>query len=281
VTKGILVVDFMNIAHRARSGFVDGEFAVVYNFLRQFKALVSQFDPDKVYVAMEGHPKHRHAISPIYKANRIVAEDDPKAADLAKFFVQCDIIKDLLQRRFPVSCIQHDDYEADDTIANVILNSSTSIDWIIASSDTDFIQLLDKRVGIQLYNPVRKEFIQSPEYDYVTWKALRGDLTDNIPGIPGCGDKTATKLAMAVGTDYFSDYLRKDKRAEIFNTNLSLIDFAEWSVEEMGKMNCSSPAKDWNEVKEKLAGMAFKSIIKDDSWKKFTDTFNKFWPDNT
>ena len=49
--------------------------------------------------------------------------------------------------------------------------------------------------NLKLYNPIRKKFIETPEHDYVTWKALKGDSSDNIPGFKGVGNKTASKLA--------------------------------------------------------------------------------------
>ena len=68
-------------------------------------------------------------------------------------------------------------------------------DVTIISSDSDFTQLLNSfEENFRIYNPVKKSFVEKPDYDYVTWKALRGDPTDNIAGIPGVGDKTAEKL---------------------------------------------------------------------------------------
>ena len=109
----ILALDFMNAAHRARSGFKLGPAPVAFNFFRQFKSLVDQFQPTRIYVGLEGRPVKRHESMTAYKANRTVAPDDPRADELRKFFQQKDVIVDLLQRRFPVSVVRHPTSECD------------------------------------------------------------------------------------------------------------------------------------------------------------------------
>jgi len=272
----ILALDFMNAAHRARSGFKLGPAPVVFNFFRQFKALVDKFRPTRICVALEGRPVARHETLGEYKANRIVAADDPRTADLAKFFEQKAVIVDLLTKHFPVSVIRHPTAEADDTLANVIRASSTAVDWVLVSSDSDFIQLLAERDNLRLYNPVRDEFVERPvDYDYVTWKSLRGDSSDNIPGIPGCGDKTAAKLA--ADPDLLAEYLAQPTHAAVFARNFELISFQEWSDEERLQMTSSSPAKDWDAVKVLFEDYGFTSIVKDGAWQKFVGSFDPLW----
>ena len=271
----ILCIDFMNQCHRARSGFKLGPAPVVFNFFRQFKALVDEFNPNRVYVVLEGRPVKRHEALAEYKANRVIAEDDPRREELLKFFAQKDVIVDLLTKHFPVSVVRHPTSECDDTIANLVRRSSTAIPWVIASSDTDFIQLLQERDNLRLYNPVRKEFVEAPDYPYVTWKALRGDATDNIPGIPGVGDKTAEKLAS--DPDLLSAFLNKPEIAPIFERNYELISFMEWSDEDRSLMTSSTPAKDWQTVKSVFENYGFSSIVKDESWSKFVKTFDVLW----
>jgi DNA polymerase I len=214
----VLAIDFMNAAHRARSGFQLGPAPVVFNFFRQFKSLVDQFKPTKIYVALEGRPVHRYEALDEYKANRKVDPDDPKAKELEKFFTQVNQIVNLLSNYFPVSVVRHPTSECDDTLANLVKNSNPKEDWIIISSDTDFIQLLQEHDNLRLYNPVQKRFIEAPEYPYITWKALRGDSSDNIPGIPGIGDKTADKLA----SDYelLKEFINRPEVEPIFTRNL-------------------------------------------------------------
>ena len=272
----ILAIDFMNQAHRARTGFISGEYAIVYNFFRQFRSLVEQFKPTRVYVALEGKPTARRHLLDEYKANRKVEENDPRHAELQKFFKQKDIIVDLLNSYFPVSLVRHPTSEADDTIANIVMNSSTAVPWIVVSSDTDFIQLLQKVPHAKLYNPVRKEFVEAPsEYDYVIWKSLRGDSSDNIPGVPGIGDKTAAKIA--ADPTFLQEKLSTPEIGEIFSRNYELISFMRWNEDEIANMTCSTPKNDWTTLKTLFDEMGFKSFDKPGSWQKFISSFDYLW----
>jgi 5'-3' exonuclease len=271
----ILCIDFMNAAHRARSGFTAGEHAVIYNFFRQFKALVDQFKPNRVYLALEGRPVHRHSQLPEYKANRIVEEGDPRKEELLRFFSQKDRIVELLSTYFPVTLVRHPTSEADDTIYNLIKTSSTAVPWIVVSSDTDFIQALQEFPHISLYNPVKKIFVNSPDHPYVTWKALRGDSSDNIPGIPGVGDKTAEKLAC--DPDLLTEFLSNPVNVEVFQRNYDLISFRTWTDEERMEMTSTSPSQDWEAVKTVFTDMGFQSLVKDGSWQKYTSSFQSLW----
>ena len=271
----ILAIDFMNQAHRARSGFQLGPAPVVFNFFRQFKALVDQFKPTRIYVALEGRPVHRYEAMGEYKANRKVEADDPRAKELEKFFKQKDVIVDLLKKHFPVSVVRHPTSECDDTLANLIRRSSSAVPWVLVSSDTDFIQLLQEHDNLRIYNPVQKKFVEAPDYPYVTWKALRGDPTDNIPGVPGVGDKTADKLAS--DPELLAEFITRPDVEPVFTRNYDLIRFKDWSPEEVELMTSSSPVKDWQAVKDVFEGYGFNSMVKDESWHKFMSSFDNLW----
>ena len=274
--KQVLIIDFMNLCHRARSGFLMGPAPVVYNFFRQFKSLVDQFKPDKIYVVLEGRPVQRYELLPEYKATRRINEDDPKYAELQKFFKQKNEIVELLSTRFPVSVVRHGTSECDDTIYNLIKYSSTKTSLTVVSNDSDFIQLLQEFNHVKIWNPMKKQYVVAPEnYDYVTWKSLRGDGSDNIPGIPGVGDKTAANLAS--NPDKLSKFLADPQHADIFTRNHNLISFCHWSEEERTKMTSTSPEKGWNDVKAAFDGHGFKSLTKDGSWEKFTGCFERLW----
>ena len=66
----ILLLDAYNLIYRAKSGFMKGEYPVVYNFLRGLRPLVEKFSPDKVYFVLEGKPEFRINLNDAYKANR-------------------------------------------------------------------------------------------------------------------------------------------------------------------------------------------------------------------
>lgn len=272
----ILCIDFMNAAHRARSGFKMGPAPVVFNFFRQFKALVDEFKPNRVYIVLEGRPVKRYEALTEYKANRVIDETDPQYREMQKFYAQKDVIVDLLVKNFPVSVVRHPRSECDDTIYNLINRSTTAVPWTVVSSDTDFIQLLQEFSHVQLWNPVKKELVKAPDnYDYITWKAMRGDPTDNIPGIPGVGDKTAEKLAC--DPDALAKFLEDPDRAAVFTRNYDLVKFMTWTDEDRVDMTSSAPHKDWQAVKTVFEGYGFNSMVKDESWQKFTSSFEHLW----
>lgn len=272
----ILCIDFMNQCHRARSGFQMGPAPVVYNFFRQFKSLVDQFKPTRIYVVLEGRPVQRYELLPEYKATRKVTEDDPKYAELQKFFRQKDQIVELLSKHFPVSVVRHATSECDDTIYNLIKWSSTAVPWTVVSNDTDFIQLIQEYSHVKVWNPIKKEFLGAPEaYDYVVWKSLRGDGSDNIPGIPGIGDKTAADLAC--DPDKLADFLADPNHATQFERNYELISFRGWSDSERMEMTSTEPIKEWNVVKQVFDDHGFKSMTKEESWQKYVGSFDHLW----
>ena len=272
----ILCLYFMNQCHRARSGFQMGPAPVIFNFFRQFKALIDEFKPNQVYVVLEGRPIHRYELLPEYKANRKVEESDPKYNELQKFFEQKNKIVELLSTRFPVSVVRHATSECDDTIYNLIRHSSTAIPWTVVSNDSDFIQLIQEYSHVKVWNPIKKEFLEAPrDYDYVTWKSLRGDGSDNISGIPRIGDKTASEIAS--DPDKLSAFLTNPSNAQHFQRNYELISFRRWSDKDAMDMTSSSPEKNWQEVSDVFSSLGFKSIVKEGSWSKFINSFDVVW----
>ncbi len=273
----ILCIDGMYLLHRARSGFKLGPAPVIFNFMRTFRALVEKFAPAKIYFVLEGHPQQRIDNLPSYKGNREVEPDSKEAVELDVFYSQVNVIVAYLKSHFPVSVVRHPDYECDDTIANLVRRSSAEVEWTIVSGDSDFTQLLNSHSNVKIFNPVKKEFVQAPHYDYVTWKALRGDATDNIPGIPGIGDIKAEK--MMDEPDMLQEVLdRKDWR-EIFERNYQLIKFYEWDDVDAFKMTTSAPTRNWDVVKQLFERHGFKSIVEPSAWEKFTATFDHLFDD--
>ena len=266
----IMCIDAMCLACRAGSSkFNMGDYYVMFNFLRSFKALVEEIQPTRVYVALEGHARKNFELLPEYKANRERGKDS--------FYEQVNVLFDLLKNYFPVNVVRHPDYEADDTIANLALNSAEAIEWVIVSTDTDFIQLIQQRKNLSVYDPIRKTNLIAPEYDYVTWKALNGDASDNIPGFKGVGPKTAAQLTVSeeLREAFFNARSPEDRVA--FERNLKLVKFWRWSEEEAMKAESSLPKRDWDAVMVKFEEWAFASMLKPSYWDKFVKTFEPLW----
>lgn len=263
----VLFLDAYNLIYRARSGYTKGDYAIVYNFFRGVRPIVEKFNPDKVYFVLEGKPQFRNQISEgAYKGNRKPAGEN--------FHIQKAAIINIVGDLFPFESVRHPELECDDTIATLAIQHASDGDNVtIISSDSDFIQLLNiERYDLKLYNPIKKKFVDQPEYDYVTWKALRGDATDNIPGIPGIGDKTAEKIVK--DPNRMQKLLEnKDKRA-IFERNVNLIRLVDFS-NDMSKLERKVGTGDFDMIQQTFEDLGFESIIKEKTWNKFVQTFEE------
>lgn len=255
-----LIIDFNNAVHRARAGFSRGEHHVTYTFMLMLRKMVSNFKPDRVYIVKEGKARARRELFEEYKANRESAPDD--------FWRQHSEILDLVSH-MPVHVIRHPERECDDTIAHLCKVAHSREECVIISSDSDFIQLLDTSSDrVKLYNPIKDEYVQPVIYNYVEWKALVGDGSDNIPGFKGIGPKRAEKLLS--DPSLLEEFLSDGDKKNLFERNISLIQFEKI---ESG-LEHSLPSHDWDGLKNKLSQYNFNSIISDKSWKKFIESFS-------
>ena len=270
----VILFDGMNLIHRARSGFMKGEDAIVFSFFRSLKPLVEKFQPDKAYFVLEGKPKHRSDLLPEYKAQRSRAPDD--------FWRQANDIRDILGS-LPIIQIRHPDYECDDVIANLAKHHvEEGHDVVVISNDSDFIQLHDclDNSKFKIWNPMRKKFVERPPHNYLEWKSLRGDGADNIPGIKGVGDKTATKFMN--NADLKEACLNKPGNREVFERNKKLIEFHWFADTSSDLVNEGSevkyPVVSMNKVYESFVVRKFGSMINQKYWKKFYAAFEVLMP---
>lgn len=166
----------------------------------------------------------RNELAPDYKANR----PDPPDELIPQF----PLVREAT-RAFNVACIEKPGFEADDLIATYARQAETAgMDVIIISSDKDLMQLVSDRISMfdALKNrtigrtEVKEKFGVAPE-KVVDVQALAGDSTDNVPGVPGIGIKTAALLIQEYGDlDALmarAGEIRQPKRRQI------LIDFAD------------------------------------------------------
>lgn len=272
----ILIIDGHNFMHRARAGFGGGDYNIVYTFFRNLRFLVEQMAPTRVIFVLEGHPQHRYDILPEYKANRRAEPGSAKQTEMDDFHRQKELIVDLLATCFPISVIRHPHHECDDTIYNIIRNAASSTQFVVVSNDTDFIQLLQTFDNVRLYNPMKKVYVEAPTYNYVLWKSLVGDSSDNIDGFKGIGGKRAKGLLE--DNKAFEKFIRDDpSRAEKFNRNHQLISFVPWNATEALDATCSHPERNWAVIHALFETWGFQSLLKEKSWTKFVATFDKLW----
>ena len=266
--KKVLLLDGYNLIYRARySGMNKGDNSTIFNFFRGIRPLVEKFNPDVAYFVLEGMPKMRLDVNPDYKGQRVYHNDDG-------FNEQRKKIINIVSQNIPFIVARHSDYECDDVINHIATKVHKEDDVTIVSSDTDFIQAISDNV--KLYNPVRKKFIDGTEYDYVHWKSLVGDNSDNIKGFKGIGDKRAKSLLTS--KERLDEFLLKENNREIFNRNEFLIRFHDMSeFEDDIEFTCADiDSNNWSKLKENFISMEFNSMTsKDKTWNKYVNTFQK------
>jgi DNA polymerase-1 len=168
--------------------------------------IISELKPDYIVACYDlPEPTYRHEVYEEYKAGRKEADDDLVA--------QIERSYDLFEA-FQIPIYEKAGFEADDILGTIVekTKSDKNVEVIIASGDMDTLQLVDKkkvqvytlRKGIQdtvLYDEqaVLDRFQFKPEL-LTDYKGLRGDPSDNIIGIAGIGEKTATTLITSFGT---------------------------------------------------------------------------------
>ena len=264
----IALLDGYNLMHRARFG-ARGENSTVFTFFRSLRPLIEVLSPDKVYLVLEGVPVHRQALDAEYKANRKIEAGTKKHDEMLEFRRQKRIIIDLLQH-FPITLARHADLECDDAIASLAAAHKDD-DVTVVSTDTDFIQLLDRR-NVRLYNPIRKEHVAPAQFDYLAWKALRGDKTDNVPSVAGMTDKAAEKLIS--DPVRLEKFLSEGSNREDYARNLSLIGFKY--VHE-GDISYVDGSPNWPVLRTALSDFKFFSMTNDKSWKNYIATFDAIY----
>lgn len=244
------------------------DYTITFNFFRNLRPIVEQFQPEKIFFVLEGHAAFRYDLFPDYKANRRIIKEGSKQEAMDRFHIQKNIIVELM-RYLSVTIARASDYEADDVIAT-LANNLKDEDVTILSNDSDFTQLLQKGYkNLKIYNPISKKFLQKPEYHYVAWKCLVGDSSDNIPGFKGIGDKTAQK--MLADPAKFDKFMSVEENRANFSIYQQLIELRLVPEEEIVLVE---GLRDWDSLKEEFIKMEFNSIVNDKSWKRYIDTFN-------
>ena len=266
----VILFDAMNLIHRSRNGFHKGDHPLTYQFFRSFKPLLEKLQPDLAYFVLEGRPKHRTQAFDGYKSNR------PSQPD-SFWRQQKEILK--IMQSLPVIQIRHPDYECDDVIANLAkYHTEKGNDVVIVSGDSDFIQVFDSmnREKINIYHPIKKIFLEKPEYTYLDWKALRGDASDNIPGIKGVGDKTATRIINDPAL--MKETLSDPGKRQIFDRNRSLISFHWFEDLSSDLQNIGAevfyPNPSFDNVMDAFDKMGFETMLTEKYWPKFENAFS-------
>ena len=178
----------------------------VYGFASMLIEIIEKLQPEYIAVAWDKSKtniRRRRAIYADYKANRKPAPPD--------FYAQIPYLMELLQA-FHIPLYEFDDYEADDIIGTLARKAQAAgVRAEIISGDLDMLQIVDDH--IKMYQ-LKRGFSDVSAFDiaaveekyglkqsqFLDLKALKGDSSDNIPGVPGIGEKGAVKLLQEYGT---------------------------------------------------------------------------------
>ncbi|MDH4361346.1 MAG: DNA polymerase, partial [Nitrospirota bacterium] len=171
----------------------------VYGFITMLMKLLDDMQPDHIAIIFDSARKtFRNDLAPSYKANR---SEPPE-----ELVPQFPLVREAT-RAFNLDCIELNGFEADDLIATYTKEAlEAGADVTIVSSDKDLMQLVSDQVSMfdSLKNrrigpeQVHEKFGVPPE-KVVDVQALAGDSTDNVPGVPGIGVKTAAQLIQEYG----------------------------------------------------------------------------------
>ena len=172
----------------------------VYGFTVSLTKILRMKKPDYIGVAFDlPEPTFRHKEFASYKANRPKMPDD--------LIVQFPILKEVI-RAFSISIFELGGYEADDILATIAKEGEKNgFDVFVMSPDKDLLQIVTD--NIRIIRPIKgdtvfdkemvcKKYGVEPE-KLVDIAALGGDRSDNVPGVPGIGEKTASKLVKQFG----------------------------------------------------------------------------------
>lgn len=250
--KRLILIDSHALIHRAYHALPplttkNGELInAVFGFTSILIKTISNFKPDYIVAAFDAPgATFRHEEYKEYKATRIKAPDD--------LYAQIPRVKEILTA-FKIPIFEKSGFEADDIIGTVAKNlKGKNVEVLILTGDMDNLQLISKNVSV-IYAPpsaakeqviydakkVKERFEGLAPEQMIDFKGLKGDPSDNIPGVKGVGEKTAIALLNKFGTierlyesieknkvenisGSILEKLKSGKKAALFSKKLSTI----------------------------------------------------------
>lgn len=282
--KRLVVIDGKSVFYRGyyampnlsmRDGTPTGG---VYGFAALSLEVIKSLKPDYVAVAWD-KPKtnirRRKELYPDYKAGRKPAPPD--------FYAQIPILHELLEA-FGWPLYEADDYEADDIMGALSEDANKKgVETALITSDLDMLQLIDKDTHVYA---LKKGFSQIEQFNlqyfedkyglkqhqFLDLKALQGDSSDNIPGVPGVGAKTATTLLQKYQTlDGIYEHI--DEITGGVHDKLVAGKKSAYLSKEIARIWTDAPVKfdpktsdvnklDKNKLREMLEKLEFRSLLK-------------------
>ena len=262
MNEKIVLIDGHSILNRAFYGLPDLTNSeglhtnAVYGFLNIMTKILEEEKPQYLTVAFDLHaPTFRHKMFDAYKGTR-----KPMPEELRQ---QVPVIKEVLQA-MGITIISQEGYEADDLLGTIARRSEKKgMDVTIVSGDRDLLQLATDKVLIRIPKTrggktVIEDYHTAQVFEtykvtppqIIELKALMGDTADNIPGIPGVGEKTAAKIIGEFGTiENAHEHLEEIKPNKAKESLREHYDMAVLS-KELATINTDSPiAFEWENAR--------------------------------
>lgn len=243
MAEKIVLIDGHSILNRAFYGVPDLTNAdglhtnAVYGFLNIMFKILDQEKPEYLTVAFDVHaPTFRHEMFEEYKGTR-----KPMAEELRQ---QVPVIKEVLQA-MGVKIVEKAGLEADDILGTISrMSERRGLEVSVISGDRDLLQLATEHVKIRIPK-TKKGQTEIEDYyaedvlnayqvtptEFIDLKALMGDTSDNIPGLPGVGEKTATKII----TEYHSIENAHEHASELKPPRASKAIIEHWDLAVLSK----------------------------------------------
>ena len=262
MSKKILLIDGHSILNRAFYGLPELTNAeglhtnAIYGFLNILFRIVEEEKPDYLTVAFDLHaPTFRHEMYADYKGTRKGMPQELRE--------QVPVMKDVLTA-MGITIVSKEGYEADDLLGTLAKKSEAKgMDVTVLSGDRDLLQLASEHICIRIpktrfgkttiedyFEKDVKEKYQLTPAQIIELKALMGDSSDNIPGLPGVGEKTATKILLEYGTvENAWEHVEELKPNKAKNAFLEHYDMAILS-KKLATINIDSPIEyDWESAR--------------------------------
>lgn len=203
-----LIIDGNNLA--ARNNFMNPDLrspdgrktGAVFGSIRSIKMLIEMFAPEETIVVFDmGWSKRRLEMYPEYKANRKDVHKTPEEIKSKEEYITQIKRLQVYIEHLPIKQVRVKSTEADDIIAYLLNKSSNKNETVLVSNDSDFYQFV--QFGVKIYNPILSQFIDDKyikeklkiqSSEYLMYKAMLGDGSDNISAIKGFGEGAAVKI---------------------------------------------------------------------------------------
>jgi 5'-3' exonuclease len=182
-----LIIDFNHLAYRSLFGAKKDILDVGFGYFKHvilsgMFSLIRKFSPDEVVIAVDSNTNWRKQVFPEYKATRKEKRDAQEDINWADVFATMEELVEELKGFFPFKVMTIKYMEADDIIASLVRLYKTK-NWIVVTSDSDYIQLL-RYDNVKVYDAMKGGFMKSEDpLRELKIKILAGDSGDNVPCI--------------------------------------------------------------------------------------------------